>query len=133
MKTDKQSSRRSDKSKAGRAEVIVSGYLFTPHALMRMAQRGLSMADVHYVLRYGTLYYAGSAVTYYLGKADIPRADRRQYERLDGVAVITSYEGWVLTVWRNRKHGAHHIRTKIDAWRCGLPYLGANSRHPGAN
>jgi hypothetical protein len=112
------------KSKPGRAEVIVDSYRFTEHAKLRMAQRGLSIIDVRYVLRYGALYYAGSAVTYFLAKVDIPKLDRRQYERLEGVAVVTSYEGWIITVWRNRKHGARHIRAKIDGWRCGLPYIG---------
>lgn len=119
--------------KPGRAPVVVDSYEFTEHARMRMAQRGLSVEDVRYVLRYGTLMYAGSAVVFFLGRADIPKPDRRQYERLDGVAVFTSYEGWVITVWRNRKNGSRHIRAKIDADRCGVPYFGPHSRRAGIN
>lgn len=121
------------KPKPGRAPVVVDSYEFTPHALMRMAQRGLSVEDVRYVLRYGTLMYAGAAVVFFLGRMDIPKPDRRQYERLDGVAVVTSYEGWVITVWRNRKNGSRHIRAKIDSGRCGLPYWPPHSRRAGIN
>ncbi len=126
MRSNKQSFYLAGKErpKPGRADAIVDSYPFTEHAQLRMAQRGLSVADVRYVLRYGVYYYAGSAVIFFLAETDVPKADRRQYERLVGVAVVTSYEGTVLTVWRNRKHGSHHIRAKIDGWRCGLPYPG---------
>jgi hypothetical protein len=113
-------------ARTGRSDVIVGSYDLSTHARTRLAQRGLSEADLRYVLRYGRLHYAGSAVIYFLGKADIPTQDRRQCSRLEGVAAITSYEGTVITIWRNRKHGMKNIRHKLALGEALFPSPYAN-------
>lgn len=108
---------------AGRSDVILDSYEVSTHARVRMAQRGLSEADLRYVLRFGRLHYAADAVIYFLCGADIPSADRSEMGRLEGAAAITSFDGTVITVWRNRAHGMKVIRRKLDLVggyiRCG--------------
>ena len=60
------------------------------HAAKRMRQRGLSQADVAYVLKHGQKRHAADAKIYFLRDKDLPRGDRRQYDRLRGAAVILS-------------------------------------------
>lgn len=108
-------------ARVGRSDVIVGSYDLSAHARTRLAQRGLSEADLRYVLRYGRLHFAGSAVIYFLGKTDIPTQDRRQCSRLEGVAAITSYDGTVITIWRNRKHGMKNIRHKLALGEAPFP------------
>lgn len=108
-------------ARIGRSDVVVSSYDLSAHARTRLAQRGLSEADLRYVLRFGRLYYAGSAVIYFLGKTDIPTQDRRGCSRLEGVAAVTSYEGTVITIWRNRKHGMKNIRQKLALGEAPFP------------
>ena len=111
---------------AGRSDMILDSYILTPHAQVRMAQRGLSTGDVRYVLRYGELHFGAAAVFYFLGKDDIPAADSRRMDRLQGAAVVTTFDGYVLTVWRNRKEGMKTIRRKLE-------YSAAHDRvHTGA-
>jgi hypothetical protein len=112
----------------GRSPVILDSYTYTDHARLRMAQRGISVEDVRNVLRFGSLNYSGTAVIYFLGKDDIPDNDLRRQQRLEGTGVVTSLEGAVITVWRNRRRGARNIRIKQEAMRCGLPSLYAQAR-----
>lgn len=99
---------------AGRSDMILDSYILTPHAELRMAQRGLSRGDVRYILRYGQLYFGAAAVFYFLGRDDIPAGDGPRMDRLQGAAVVTSFDGYVLTVWRNRKDGMKTIRRKLE-------------------
>ena len=87
------------------------------HALRRAAQRNLSPADIHYVLAHGALRYAAGAAIVYLRKTDIPHADYQAHSRLEGTAVVmTPDRALIITVWRNRRRGARHIRRKPDPW-----------------
>jgi hypothetical protein len=95
----------------------VPGCRLTAHALRRAAQRNLSVADIHYVLAHGALHYAAGAAIVYLRKADIPRPDRQEFGRLEGTAVVlTPDRTLIITVWRNRRRGARHIRRKHGQW-----------------
>lgn len=105
---------------AGRSDVILDSYEVSNHARIRMAQRGLSEADLRYVLRFGRLHYAADAVIYFLCGADIPSADRSKMGRLEGAAAITSFDGTVITVWRNRAYGMKVIRRKLDLFGAPL-------------
>lgn len=85
---------------------------FTAHARQRMAQRGLSLADVQYVYDYGQCLHAAGAQHWVLRLADIPTADIRKMARLNGTVVTLDRAGiTVLTVYRN-PHAPKHLRMK---------------------
>ncbi|WP_448335298.1 DUF4258 domain-containing protein [Bellilinea sp.] len=79
---------------------------FTFHALWRMALRGLSKADIDYVLANGKCHFTAGANFYYLGKRQIPYRDSQcnQISRLEGTVVLLSKDdSTVITVYRNKK------------------------------
>lgn len=83
------------------------------HAIMRMAQRNLSAEDVEYVLRHGCRVRSGGALHYFLRADDIPTADRKKVERLEGTTVLMDRWGqYIITVYRNRR-GLKGIRRKV--------------------
>lgn len=87
----------------------------TRHAQQRMAQRNVSLPDIFYVLQHGTRFYCAGTVQVHLRKIDVPYRDRKCQElsRLEGATVVLSRcNASVLTVWRNRQSGVHHIRKK---------------------
>lgn len=84
------------------------------HAQLRTKQRGLRQADIHYVLCYGTRYYAANAIIYYLRGTDIPPEHRRGMARLEGTAIFTAQaRPWVITAWRNKRHGTRNLHHKL--------------------
>jgi hypothetical protein len=86
----------------------------TAHSATRAAQRGLSDDEIEYVYQYGSRYHCGGALIFYMRRQDLPIADRR-YDwaaQLVGTAVVmSSYDGAIITVWRNRRTGLKRIRT----------------------
>ena len=94
--------------------------LFSKHARVRMAQRGISVADVEYVYQYGTCLWRAGAQHRVLRRVDIPEQDTKRKWRLNGTVVVLDHETQrVLTVYRNANAFAH-IRRK-PKW--GRPYL----------
>lgn len=83
------------------------------HAQARAAQRCLSSEDIGYILRHGRRYHAADAIFYFLVGRDVPKADRRQMDRLVGTAIIVDKtRSTIITMWRNRQHGSRNIRRK---------------------
>jgi hypothetical protein len=83
------------------------------HAQARAAQRCLAPADILYILQHGRRYHAADAIFYFLVGRDIPNQDRWQMDRLVGTAIIMDKErSTIITMWRNRQHGARKIRRK---------------------
>jgi len=91
---------------------------FTSHALFRMAQRNLSLADVMFVVTNGTRYWRAGALHLVLLFKDIPKHEQRQFARLEGTVVLLDREGEeVRTVYRgNARQISKRIRckTKLD-------------------
>lgn len=94
-------------------------FYLLPHAQLRATQRGLTRADIDYVLCHGWLSHAGEAEIYFLRAVDIPQQDHSAMSRLEGTAVIVARQrAQIITVWRNRQHGARNIRRKLaQVWR----------------
>lgn len=88
---------------------------FSTHALIRMAQRGISSQEIEYVCEHGRRFHRGGSVHYFLGKKDIPREDQQiaDIRKLEGTTVLLDRETQrvVLTVYRN-KHAPKKIRRK---------------------
>lgn len=92
---------------------VLPGYHFSEHAALRQRQRGLSLADVDYILHNGISEDMASSTIFYLRSVDIPKDERQSHQRLVGTAVITAPNGnCIITIWRNRKHGLRNLRHK---------------------
>lgn len=78
--------------------------IYTDHALLRMAQRGVSDAQVERVLRYGRKIYNRGALVIVVGKREIRRLARfvDDIHELDGLHVVVTTECVVITAYRNR-------------------------------
>lgn len=87
------------------------------HAMVRLAQRNLSQADIDYVFEHGRRVRNGKAMFVHLGRRDIPDDDRRltRFSRLEGtVLVLDAYSGCHLTTaYRNRRSGIRDIKRKL--------------------
>jgi hypothetical protein len=87
----------------------------TLHAKRRMAQRNVSLADIHFVLQYGQRHHRAGAIFFFLRGQDISegRQLNQEYSRLEGTVVVLNRErSRILTVYRNRKSGLQHIKQK---------------------
>jgi len=88
-------------------------YVPTGHAEQRMAQRNVSLQDIRFVLEHGERLHRAGAVFFHLGKCNIPKAQRRRADRLEGTVVVLSRDHPViLTVYRNRQGGLGRIKRK---------------------
>ncbi len=91
----------------------IAQQMLSTHALLRCGQRGLSVADLAYVVARGTYYEGNDADYIYLRQADILPCERKTMSRLVGTALVLSKRGMVITVWRNQRHGLRNIRAKL--------------------
>lgn len=77
---------------------------FTYHAQRRARQKAVRPLAVDLALRYGMQIEQNQGSVYYLGKRHIPEGlEPKTAERVEGTAVILGRQGWVVTVFRNRR------------------------------
>ncbi len=83
---------------------LQSEYRLTQHAWERMSGRGLSPAAVRLVLTYGRAAYVRGATIYVVGRREARnfRRDGIELSTVEGVQVVCTDSGAVLTVYRNR-------------------------------
>ncbi len=76
----------------------------TNHSLRRMAQRGIAIPDIQAVMAYGRKCRVRKAKVHVIGKKEVRQAEKRGVDLRDyeGVHVICSPEGVVMTVYRNQ-------------------------------
>jgi hypothetical protein len=86
----------------------------TRHARDRGARRNVAPDAVDYVLAHGRMIQRTGATFYFLGRRDVPPADRGASwaARLEGTIVLLAADGAVITIYRNR-HGARAIARKL--------------------
>ncbi|MCS7158702.1 MAG: DUF4258 domain-containing protein [Blastocatellia bacterium] len=72
------------------------------HAAQRLAQRGISLGDVHLVLRLGRRLHRTGVIFYFFGRRQIPRGLERELERLEGTTLIVA-DGRLITAYRNKR------------------------------
>jgi len=72
------------------------------HAAQRLAQRGISLEDVHLVLRLGQRLHRTGVTFYFFGRRQIPPGLERELERLVGTTLIVS-NGCLITAYRNKR------------------------------
>ena len=87
---------------------MISTHNLSQHAILRMAQRNISLGDLAYVLEHGERVHKTGVAIYILRKRDIPQSDRKSSEvtRLEGTVVLTSFSEdgnlKIITLYRNR-------------------------------
>lgn len=76
----------------------------TKHAQVRMHQRRLSNEAVNMVMTYGRVARVRGAETYAIGRKEIKRylAEGKDLSRFEGVQVVCSSDGAILTMYRNK-------------------------------
>lgn len=77
----------------------------TIHAACRAARRNIPPAALEYVLTYGRRIQRTGVTFYFLGRRDLPPADRQANwaSQLEGTVALMSSDGEILTVYRHRK------------------------------
>lgn len=75
----------------------------TKHAVERMSRRGLPSAAVSAALDYGRVVHIRGADIHAIGRREVERYEREGMDltRYEGVQVVCSPEGAVITVYRN--------------------------------
>ena len=104
-------------SRRGEMEKPRSTFALTKHAILRMAQRNVSLSDLEYVLEHGDRIYRTGITIYILRMRDILQNDRKNYAitRLQGTVVLTAFtqDGRleIITIYRNQS-ARKDIRSK---------------------
>lgn len=76
----------------------------TSHAWMRMTARSLSSSAIEAALAYGRVAYVRGAAIFAIGRKEVERYSTRGVDlaKHEGVQVVCTPEGTILTVYRNR-------------------------------
>lgn len=97
---------------------MISTLNLSQHAILRMAQRNISLGDLEYVLEHGERVHKTGVAIYILRKRDIPQNDRKRSEvtRLEGTVVLADFSAdgdvEIITMYRN-KSAFRTIRCKV--------------------
>ena len=98
-----------------------STFALSKHAVLRMAQRNVSLSDLKYVLEHGVRVHTTGITIYVLRRRDILQSDRKQatITRLEGTAVLTDFSPdgrlEVITIYRNKSaFKRNRSKTKYD-------------------
>lgn len=78
--------------------------MITDHAMLRMGQRGIKLEVLELILRFGREIRSKGAVFYVLGKKEVQKYCQYvpQLKEMEGMQVLTSNEGVVITAYRNK-------------------------------
>jgi hypothetical protein len=83
---------------------------FSDHCRERMAQRNVTEDDVCFVMSRGAMEHRTGVICFSLPSRCIPVGERDARASLTSLVVLVK-EGWVITVYRNRRP-LRHIRHK---------------------
>jgi len=86
--------------------------MLTDHAVERMTSRGLPPAAVAAALNYGRVVHIRGADIHAIGRRDVECHERDGIDlaRYEGVQVVCSPEGVILTAYRNRDFSSLRVR-----------------------
>ncbi len=92
------------KSNVASKDIEFEAFGLTHHAQQRMDMRGFSSSDVNQVLLYGRRVHVRGAVIYAVGRKEIAQYAELGIDLsdLDGLQVVCSNDGAIITVYRNR-------------------------------
>lgn len=83
---------------------------FSDHCRERMAQRNVTEDDISFIMARGALEHRTGVICFTLPGRCIPAGEREARASLTSLVVLVK-EGWVITVYRNRRP-LRHIRHK---------------------
>jgi hypothetical protein len=94
----------------------------------RAARRNVAADAVDYVLTHGRSIQRTGVTFYFLGKRDMPPADRcaNWASRLDGTIVVVAPDGDVITLYRNRRG----LRAILRKMKHRIPDLSRSRAEP---
>ncbi|RKH69397.1 DUF4258 domain-containing protein [Corallococcus aberystwythensis] len=97
-------------------------FTLTQHAQERMATRGLRADAVAAALAYGRVVYVRGAYVYAIGRKEIARYAEEGIDlaACDGVQVVVTSPGYILTVYRNRSFNGLRDRRNSRRSRLAL-------------
>jgi hypothetical protein len=75
------------------------------HSRRRMAQRGIGTPDILTTMQFGRKRYVRGALFHVIGRKEVRKAEKHGIDLSDceGLHVLCSPDGLVLTVYRNRQ------------------------------
>jgi hypothetical protein len=78
---------------------------FSTHSLDRMSRRRIAPGFAHTTMAIGREIHVRGATVYFIGREEVAREKRAgtDIRSLEGLCVVCSREGIVLTVYRNRQ------------------------------
>ncbi|HZI04384.1 MAG TPA: DUF4258 domain-containing protein [Archangium sp.] len=96
---------------------VSEGYSLSQHALKRMRSRGLPVEALRAALWFGRVVKTRAAEFYVIGHQEVRRYAQEGIDLSahEGVHVVCTPEGHVLTVYRNRYLG--HLRPRTRRYR----------------
>lgn len=74
----------------------------TQHAERRLEERGILLEEVLFALEHGRRVWTRGAQVFVLGQKELVKLKPARASRLDGLQVVCSPDGDVLTVYRNK-------------------------------
>lgn len=83
---------------------------FSDHCRERMAQRNVSEEDVRYIVSRGAWEYRTGVLCFTLPRRSIPEEERSLRSSLESLVILV-HDGYVITVYRN-KRPMRHVRRK---------------------
>jgi hypothetical protein len=83
---------------------------FSDHCRERMAQRNVSEEDVRYIVSRGACEYRTGVLCFTLPRRSIPAEERSLRASLESLVILV-HDGYVITVYRN-KRPMRHVRRK---------------------
>ncbi len=94
-------------------------YGLTTHARMRMGGRGLSQEVIDSVMAYGRVTHTRGAAIYSVGRKEVERLGARgvDLKSAEGVQVVCTEDGVVMTVYRNHNFRGLHPRFRNNRRR----------------
>jgi len=94
------------------------GYHLSRHAWRRMSGRGFSSHAIRQVLDYGRVVHVRGATIHVVGRKEVEqhRDEGIALSGVEGVHVVCSDDGVIITVYRNHDFRGLHPRSR-RAWR----------------
>jgi len=82
----------------------ITGLGLTQHARGRMCARRITLDGIRAALDYGRVFYARGAMIYVLGRKELEQCRRNHLDisRWNGLQVVCSHDGTILTAYRNK-------------------------------
>jgi hypothetical protein len=77
-------------------------FVMSDHAMKRMYENGLSRKSIGLALRHGEPVYDRGARIYRVGKKHVRHVQSADLRGIEGLQVVSSHDGVVVTVYMNR-------------------------------